>query len=57
MMLMNAIQANMAVVQMLIAQTLAVHMHASVSVASLVMEEFAKVLMNVLHRIFHVMRK
>ena len=41
MMLMNAIQANMAVVQMLIAQTSAVHMHASVSVASLVMEQLA----------------
>ena len=57
MMLMNAIQANMAVVQMLIAQTLQVHTHVSVSVASLVMEEFAKILMNVLHLILLVMYK
>ena len=56
MMLMNATQANMAVVQTLIAQISAAHMHASVSVASLVMEEFAKILTNV-HLIQHVIHK
>ena len=54
---MNVIQVNMAVVQMLIAQTLLAHMHASVSVASLVMEEFAKILTNVLHLILLVTYK